>query len=259
MPDELADGVWWLSGTRGCNVYLVRADDGSFVLIDAAFASSAEAILRESLAIVAGAPITRVLLTHNHLDHVGSARRVADELSARVTAGAPDCERIDGRWMLHRHEPGRLPAVRRLIERARGVEDQSSMIEVDDALTGSVEVAPGIDAVPVPGHTAGSYCYLGRTSGVCFVGDLVIGHRDRLARSLAPANLDDQLYLEEMLEFSQIAPDMCCPGHGFPSLGFPVALESLAREPRESWSLQNGPKRLRRLAAFVGYVALKRK
>ncbi|HJM76669.1 MAG TPA: MBL fold metallo-hydrolase, partial [Dehalococcoidia bacterium] len=158
MSDELTDGVWWLSGTRGCNVYLVRADDGSFVLIDAAFASSAEAIVREMRPIVGDASITHVLLTHGHFDHVGSASRVAIAVGARIAAGAADCERVDGSWVLRRQEPRRLPAVRDLLNRVRGVGDQSAT-EIDDPLTGSVEVVPGIDAVPVPGHTAGGYCY----------------------------------------------------------------------------------------------------
>lgn len=258
MADEIADGVWWLSGTRGCNVYLVRADDGSFVLIDAAFASSAGAIVRESRAITAHAPITHVLLTHNHFDHVGSARRVASELGARVAAGAADCERLNGRWALSRSEPRRSRAARSLVSRMRMFGGQPAPTEVDDVLTGSAEVAPGIDAVPVPGHTPGSYCYLARTADVCFVGDLVISHRSGLARSLAPANLDDPLYLDGMLKFSQIALDMGCPGHGDPVGGFPAALERLAREPRKPWTLQNAAGRIGRLAAFAGYILLQR-
>ena len=35
--DLVAPGTWWLRGTRGANVYLVEADDGSLVLVDTGF------------------------------------------------------------------------------------------------------------------------------------------------------------------------------------------------------------------------------
>ncbi len=59
------------------NVYLVREDDG-LTLIDTAITGSAKAILAAAKGM--GAPITRIILTHAHSDHVGSLDAVAAEV-----------------------------------------------------------------------------------------------------------------------------------------------------------------------------------
>ena len=255
MTDEVTPGVWWLSGTRGCNVYLVRADDGSFVLIDSGFASSAEAIVRETRVIVGDANLAHLLLTHHHGDHTGAAAEVARELGATLTAGEDDCERLDGRAVLL--PPPAPRGIRRLLRRWSSTPER---VEVARTLSGTAEVAPGILAHHVPGHTAGSYCYVAREAETCFVGDLVIGHSKALSRSLAAANDDDERYTREMLRFAlEGATDLGCPGHGYPRRSFAEALTALAHEPREPWTLRNTLGRLLRLGAFVRFVWRKRR
>lgn len=254
MSEEIATGVWWLSGTRGCNVYLVRADDGSFVIIDAAFASSAAAIVREAGAIVGTAQVSHVLLTHHHGDHAGSALVVARALRARIGAGADDCEPHNEGLALRRHEPRRSPRALERLRRLLGRGESPDVIPVDDALSATMEIAPGIEVHSVPGHTPGGTCYIARRAGASFVGDLVIGHSDGLARSLAPANSDDAQYIDEMQRFAAIATDLGCPGHGYPSRGFPAELAELAATPREPWTLRNAPGRIRRLFAFARFL-----
>src|SRR5258708_15967354 len=51
------------------NCQLVREDDG-FTLIDTGLAGSAEGIVAAARQF--GMPIRRILLTHDHIDHVGS-------------------------------------------------------------------------------------------------------------------------------------------------------------------------------------------
>src|SRR5690606_2965836 len=109
------------------------------------------------------------------------------------------------------------------------------VVIVDRPLTGEVTVAPGILAVPTPGHTPGSYCYLDEQRGVAFVGDLVISHRDALTRPMPVANADDSLYLASLHSFAQRARQVGCAGHGHPvTEGFGVQLRQLAVMPRRS-------------------------
>ncbi|WP_433975075.1 MBL fold metallo-hydrolase [Tunturiibacter lichenicola] len=66
-----------LTRLRFVNCYLVHETDG-FTLIDANLSGSADDILAAARAL--GAPIRRILLTHAHVDHVGSV----DALLARL-------------------------------------------------------------------------------------------------------------------------------------------------------------------------------
>src|SRR5690606_31159531 len=174
-------GVWWLERTRGCNVYLARAEDGSFVLVDAGFHFNAPAILEQARQIAGDAPVTHVLLTHDHFDHVAAAGEVAQALDACIVLGRGDCEpAADGGWQVE-HEPMRPGRLQGLAKRFLPPLGPHAPIPVHVPLEARCEVAPGIEAVPTPGHTPGSTCFVVRGAGVAFVGDLVISHRDGLA------------------------------------------------------------------------------
>jgi len=246
MADLLIPGVWWLHGTRGSNVYLVEADDGSRALVDTGFPGSASAILREAAAL--GVEPSAILLTHKHRDHAGSAGELRERTSARLVMGRGDCAESGGRLVL-RSSVGRSHVARFLYAGAR----HAPVVEVpvDTAIDRECEVLPGIRAVPAPGHTDGSLCFVVDRLGVAFVGDLVISHGGRLARSMRLANRDDRQYLETLKQFAQSAPSAGCPGHGEPLLtGFGDALRELAALPRSNApaNLLRRPLRLWRFA-----------
>ena len=67
------------------NCYLVREDDG-FTLVDTTIAGGGKDIL--AIAQLLGAPIRRILLTHAHVDHVGSVDELAEQLPGLVVAAS---------------------------------------------------------------------------------------------------------------------------------------------------------------------------
>ena len=171
MADRLADGLWGLHGTRGSNVFLVEADDGQLALVDCGFASSAAAIERELAALAPGRPLSAILLTHRHSDHAGAADAVRRATHAPVIAGRDDCTTTDEGLVLFpvlgRSHPGR---------RFRTNGGRSLAIPISTAIEQPIEVLPGIRAVPTPGHTPGSVCFVVDRLKTAFVGDLVISH-----------------------------------------------------------------------------------
>ncbi len=254
-PVEVVPGAWWLADTRGCNVYVVRAADGSFVIVDSAFRGASGAIAWQARRIASGAPITHLLLTHEHFDHTGGAAGVRAALGLCVSLGAAECEPAPayGGWQARRsphHGRPRGPVARLLAPRAL-----SATAPVDLPIEGRTEVAPGIEAVPAPGHTPGSMCFV-RSEGaggaaVALVGDLVISHREGLSRTLIATNRDDAQYLESLRRFAEEAPDAGLAGHGYPvRSGFGAALRALGASEREPWSPSNAGRRMRRMAAF---------
>ncbi|NUS84352.1 MAG: MBL fold metallo-hydrolase [Streptomyces sp.] len=135
FPLALDDSVW-LCGhnsthTAAANSYLLRRGSGS-VMVDTPRWSETLAGRYEALG-----PVTDVLLTHR--DHAAHGRRWADRFGARLwihegdLAAAPDADRV-----------------------LRGVEP--------------VEVAEGVVAHPLPGHTEGSVLYVA-DDRYCFSGD----------------------------------------------------------------------------------------
>lgn len=244
MAVEVAPGVWWLEQTRGCNVYLLRARDGSYAVVDPGFTGNTHAVVRQARTIADGAPVTDVLLTHGHFDHAASAAAVAQALGARVRLGLGDCAMSEDGWHV-------APA---LLRRGRIRAD----VRVNAPIEGRGEILPGIEAVPVPGHTLGSTCFIAWDAGVSLVGDLVISHPDGLARSLAAANMDDREYLATLARFAaEDATPFGLAGHGHPvRSGFAEALQRLASQPRERGGLRVRLRRAVRLARFATWMAL---
>lgn len=252
LADRVAPGVWWLHETRGSNVFVVEASDGQLLLIDCGFLSSAAGIEAELARIAPGRVPTQLLLTHAHVDHSGAAAQLRERFGARVAAGAGDCS-LDERGHAVLREPiGRSHRWRRFLRSIAGARSTVECV-VDAPLVGDTELAPGVVAVPAPGHTPGSYCYLDTAHGVAFVGDLVISHGGRLTRPLRVANADDLRYTETLHEFARRAPDIGCAGHGEPVLqGFAVALTDLAAHPRRRvFSPAGGLQRMVRLFRFA--------
>ncbi|WP_055701146.1 MULTISPECIES: 4Fe-4S domain-containing protein [Streptomyces] len=118
--------------TAGANSYLLRRPSGNLMMVDTPRWSEALATRYETIG-----PVTDVLLTHR--DHAAHGRQYADRFKARL-------------WI---HEG-----------------DLDSSPDADCVLrgTGSVEIAEGVVAHPLPGHTLGSVLYVA-DERYCFSGD----------------------------------------------------------------------------------------
>ncbi|MEU8973360.1 MBL fold metallo-hydrolase [Streptomyces monashensis] len=118
--------------TAGANAYLLRRPGGSAMLVDTPRWSTTLADHYEGLG-----PVTDVLLTHR--DHVAHGRRYADRLGARL-------------WI---HEG-----------------DLDAAPDADHVLRGTdpTQIADGVTAFPLPGHTRGSVLFVA-DERYCFSGD----------------------------------------------------------------------------------------
>jgi glyoxylase-like metal-dependent hydrolase (beta-lactamase superfamily II) len=139
-------------------------------------------------------PITDVLLTHAHEDHVGAAARLADQ-GARVWAPEPLLE--------HLAEPPELPRYRR---DSWGI---PATVEAR-AMGGAVETPEGrFDVVATPGHSPHHVALHQRERGWVFAGDAYLGPRSSL-------RFDERLG-EELASLERLValePERLFPGHG---------------------------------------------
>lgn len=143
------------------NCYLVEEEDG-LTLIDAALPFSWKEILQAAKEI--GKPITRMVLTHAHMDHVGALDALKEVLpDVPVYISKRDALLLAGDRSLLPNEPstpirGGVP--KNLKTRADiGLEDGDSI--------GSLV------ALSTPGHTPGSMSFLDTRTNGMIVGDAI--------------------------------------------------------------------------------------
>jgi hydroxyacylglutathione hydrolase len=161
------------------DVYAARVG-AKVILFDAGMDPEAHAVelLVDALGADLGA-VSNILLTHAHFDHVAAAMRCP---GAKIHIGAADADAL-----AHRN------VSRALVPRLFGTLSSVPAIEASHRLVGSVDIDVGngesVLAVPLPGHTPGSYAYL--FDGVLFTGDaLFIGDAGLELADAAEAVLD---------------------------------------------------------------------
>src|SRR5574342_625774 len=140
------------------NCFLVREADG-FTLVDTGLSGSAQAIVRA--AQEQGAPIRRILLTHAHVDHVGSLDALHALLpEAEVAISARDARFLTGDRSLDADEP-QTP-----LRGGYGVctTRPTHLLKAGDRI-GSLEV------IASPGHTPGHVAFFDQRDGTLIAGD----------------------------------------------------------------------------------------
>jgi glyoxylase-like metal-dependent hydrolase (beta-lactamase superfamily II) len=236
---EVFDGVSRVTfrlplGIDHVHCYVLRASDGSCTLVDTGLGvDDPEAVWRPVLAEL-DAPVTRIVITHMHPDHVGGARDAAGVTGAGVHQGREDHEQCLRAW-----GPGRSP--QRLAEYM--VTHGMPRSHVEGAMAESAALAshvhwtdrpallePGdeIDGWRVEllrGHADGHVVLL--RDGVMIAGDTILGHITP-AIGLYPGGRADPLadYFETLQRIETLAPRLALPGHGEP-------IEDPARRARE--------------------------
>ncbi|WP_235215386.1 4Fe-4S domain-containing protein [Phaeacidiphilus oryzae] len=188
--------------TAAANAYLLRRPDGTAMMVDTPRWSEELAARYEA----AAGPITDVLLTHR--DHAAHGRTYADRYGARL-------------WI---HEG-----------------DLDSAPDADRVLRGTdpTEIAAGVTAVPLPGHTRGSVLFLA-DDRYCFSGDSF--HWSRATGDIEVVdNVTWYSITEQAASLNRVADrlrfEWLLPGHGdrrrLPAAEMAVRMRALAARARE--------------------------
>lgn len=191
------------------NCYLVREDDG-FTLIDAADAGQAQPIMQAAQKL--GFPIVRILLTHAHVDHVGSLDALHAALpDVPVAISERDARFLAGDRSLDPTEP-QLPL--------RGgytpCTTKPALLLHEGDRVGSLEV------VGTPGHTPGHIAFLDTRDRALVVGDAfqtmggvgVSGAFKPLFPLVMMATWHKGLALESARKLLALQPNSLSVGHG---------------------------------------------
>jgi len=164
---------------RGTNCYLLGRRD--ITVVDPGPDDDAHVA---DLVAVAGAPIRRIVVTHDHADHAGAARRLSELTGAEIVGSAPNPSRP-----LYR--PDRVLA-----------DGETVATEAGDLRT-----------VATPGHAAGHLCYDLAGSGLLFSGDHVMAWSTSV---VVPPDGRMADYMASLDRLAAIGARGYLPGHGGP-------------------------------------------
>ncbi len=211
---ELLSGIHRVDGVM-CNVYVIMEREG-LTLIDTGLQGSAGKIG----AYVRGlgrelSEVRRIVLTHQHVDHVGSAAALAEQTGAEVIASAGDAPAIEGQA---RRELPREPlglVFRLVVMRGLRPVTVTRTVRAGETIAALVEDG-GLRVIEAPGHTLGEIALYVPGRKVLFPGDAYQHVGTKVAPSPGFVTTDVALARKSMLALSELDIEASLPGHGAP-------------------------------------------
>jgi glyoxylase-like metal-dependent hydrolase (beta-lactamase superfamily II)/ketosteroid isomerase-like protein len=217
--EPVADGVWRVRGgvPREMNVYLIADDGGGVTVFDAGARSMARAITAAGSGL---GGINRVVLSHAHPDHRGSAGRLGAPVLCHP-ADRADAEGDGGRHYFHleRLAPHARLAYPTLLRMWDGgpVEITGTVDEGDDV--------SGFRVLHLPGHAPGQIGLyrerdgLALTSDAFYTLDIQTGLHGAPRLAHVAFNHDTEQARASLRRLAEIAPASAWPGHAQPLRG----------------------------------------
>ncbi len=212
---QVAERVYRLEH-RFVNVYLI--DLGGIVLVDTG-TKRAGPDIRAGLKELGKEPedVAVILLTHHHVDHIGTAAAWQRDARAQVSLHRVDAPVAAGQE--HRRLHGRT-AQAKIMSALIGVFIplmRTPAVRTDRLLEGgeTLDVLGWpVEVLHVPGHTTGSCAFYARGAGVLFAGDAVNG---RAGQPELPIVAEDpRAAAESFQRLTSLHAPVLLPGHGSP-------------------------------------------
>jgi glyoxylase-like metal-dependent hydrolase (beta-lactamase superfamily II) len=192
---------------NGWQLYAWR-DGDSVTLIDTGSPGSGGEIL------TALPNLERIVLTHGHVDHTGSAAELLGMTGARVFAGAGDAAVIRGEAAMPPpvFEDWEVPIFERV---SAGLPDVAQPVPVVHELRDGdvLDFGGGAEILSIPGHTEGSVAIHLPQHGVLFTGDTIANVG---AVMLGTFNQDRARTVASFQRLAGLDIETACFGHGEP-------------------------------------------
>jgi glyoxylase-like metal-dependent hydrolase (beta-lactamase superfamily II) len=196
------------------NAFLIAGEDG-LALVDSGLPKRKDTILG-TVAGIARQPadLKHILITHYHVDHMGSLADLKDASDAKSYVHPADSPIVRG----DEPQPGpnRSSLLGKLVgPLAERLSPEPRAATVDEEVQDGEElpIAGGIKVVHTPGHTPGHLAFLLPAKDVLFVGDAaanILG----LRVPPNPYTVDPHQARESIRKLAALEFDVACFGHG---------------------------------------------
>jgi glyoxylase-like metal-dependent hydrolase (beta-lactamase superfamily II) len=214
---EIISNVHLIPGMRGANVYLLLG--GTLALVDSGMPGSADGILSyiDGLDPATGG-LARIVITHHHLDHVGSVAAVKQRTGAQVFAHPGDAVFISGEQS---PSPASGAMARVLVRLLTPIMPRAKPAPVDVTIQDGdrLDLLSGATVIHVPGHTPGSIALHFPSERLLICGDAISHRGNRLGPPPKPFTEEMDQAVASLRRLADLEFDVLCPGHGAPIVG----------------------------------------
>ena len=198
---------------RGANVILIVEKE--LTLIDTGIRGSSPHII-DFIHHLGRSPeeISLIILTHNHIDHMGGLAELKQLTSAKVAIHKADIgERknpppADSRYRLP------LDQLSSTLRSVFSVKFSDIDIQLEDGEV--LKPLGGLEVIHTPGHTQGSISLFSRQNKLLIVGDALRKRRKTLHLPPKMASSDLTQALDSVKRIAQLDFGILCFGHGLP-------------------------------------------
>jgi len=179
------------------NVYLI--EDEINALIDTGTGFYSDTLMKEIERYVDIESIEYIIITHEHFDHCGGAKRIKEESGAKI------CMHEKGAKVLEEREQWSATFFNSFQEK---VKVEKKLKEGDKIILGNMN----LEVLYTPGHSPGSICLYNEESKSLFSGDLIfagggIGRTDFYGG-------DAGQLVESIIRIGKLDVENLYPGHG---------------------------------------------
>jgi glyoxylase-like metal-dependent hydrolase (beta-lactamase superfamily II) len=206
---EVTKGIHQVDGANG-NVYVI-VNGQELVLVDTGMPRSTEKIV-DCVRSIGWQPsnISTIVLTHCHVDHVGSAYELKKLTNAKVAIHEEDADFAAGKKSLPRPK-----GVVGVLFKAASVFFKFTLVQPGITLKENDRLGK-LTVIHTPGHTPGSISLHDPERSVLFVGDAMRFVRGKISGPPERFTLDHEQAVRSIEKISQLEFDVMLSGHGEP-------------------------------------------